>query len=118
MKRIGGLGIKSNVIEVTPDQLDSRELLELTHRTATFDVIECNSAWIGDYEPYILPLDEYVANDKDAIVIAGILPVFSKAQKARHGGTQDFLSSTKSTIVVVSYKHVAALGRNSACSAS
>jgi multiple sugar transport system substrate-binding protein len=74
------LGITINVIEVTPDELYSRELLELTHRTGAFDVIQYNSAWIGDYEPYILPLDGYVAADKDAIGYADILPAFNKAQ--------------------------------------
>jgi len=73
-------GIKLNVIEVTPDELYSKELLELTNRSGAYDIIQYNSAWIGDYEPYIQPLDDYVAKDKDAIGFSDILPAFQKAQ--------------------------------------
>jgi multiple sugar transport system substrate-binding protein len=73
-------GIKLNVIEVTPEELYSREMLDLTQRTGAFDLFQYNSAWIGDYEPYVLPLDSYVAKDNDAIGFSDILPAFNKAQ--------------------------------------
>jgi multiple sugar transport system substrate-binding protein len=73
-------GIKLNVIEVNPDELYSKEVLELTNRTGAYDIIQYNSAWIGDYEEYIQPLDEYVAKDNDAIGFADLLPAFNKAQ--------------------------------------
>jgi multiple sugar transport system substrate-binding protein len=73
-------GIKLNVIEVTPEELYSREMLELTQKTGAFDIIQYNSAWIGDYEPYLQPLDDYVAKDNDAMGFADILPAFNKAQ--------------------------------------
>lgn len=73
-------GIKLNVIEVTSDELYSREILELTQKTGAYDIVQYNSAWIGDYEQYLLPLDDYVAKDKDAIGYADILPAFNKAQ--------------------------------------
>jgi multiple sugar transport system substrate-binding protein len=73
-------GIDLNVIEVTSDELYSREILELTQRTGAFDIVQYNSAWIGDYENYLLPLDDYVAKDNDAIGFSDILPAFNKAQ--------------------------------------
>jgi len=73
-------GIKLNIIEVNPDELYSKEVLELTNRTGAYDIIQYNSAWIGDYEEYIQPLDEYAAKDNDAIGFADILPAFNKAQ--------------------------------------
>lgn len=73
-------GIKLNVIEVTADEIYSREILELTQQTGAFDIVQYNSAWIGDYEPYLLPLDDYVAKDNDAIGFSDILPAFNKAQ--------------------------------------
>jgi multiple sugar transport system substrate-binding protein len=72
--------IKLNVIEVSPDELYSKEVLELTNRTGAYDILQYNSAWIGDYEDYIQPLDDYVKKDNDAIGFADILPAFNKAQ--------------------------------------
>jgi len=74
------LDIDLNVIEVTADEIYSREMLELTQRTGAFDIVQYNSAWIGDYESYLQPLDDYVAKDNDAIGFADILPAFNKAQ--------------------------------------
>ncbi len=73
-------GLELNVIEITADEIYSRVVLELTQRTGAYDIIQYNSAWIGDYEAYILPLDDYVAKDNDAIGFADILPAFNKAQ--------------------------------------
>jgi multiple sugar transport system substrate-binding protein len=73
-------GIKLEVIEVSPDELYSKEVLELTNRTGAYDIIQYNSAWIGDYEDYIQPLDDYVKKDNDAIGFADILPAFNNAQ--------------------------------------
>ena len=73
-------GIDLNVIEVTSDEIYSREMLDLTQRTGAFDIVQYNSAWIGDYESYLLPLDDYVAKDNDAIGFSDILPAFNKAQ--------------------------------------
>ena len=74
------LGITLNVIEVSPDELYSREMLELSQRTGAYDIIQYNSAWVGDFENYILPLDNYIAKDNDAIGFNDILPAFRKAQ--------------------------------------
>ncbi|MBD3308278.1 extracellular solute-binding protein [candidate division KSB3 bacterium] len=73
-------GITLTVIEVTPDELYSRVVLELTQGTGAYDLVQYNSAWIGDYEPYLLPLDKYVEQDNDAIGFADILPAFNEAQ--------------------------------------
>jgi multiple sugar transport system substrate-binding protein len=73
-------GVDLNVIEVTPDEIYSRVMLELTQQTGAYDIIQYNSAWIGDFEPYILPLDDYVAKDNDAIGFADLLPAFNNAQ--------------------------------------
>ncbi len=74
------LGITLNVIEVSPDELYSREMLELSQRTGAYDLIQYNSAWVGDFENYILPLDKFIAADNDAIGFNDILPAFRKAQ--------------------------------------
>lgn len=73
-------GIDLNVIEISPDEIYSRVFLEISQRTGAYDIIQYNSAWIGDYESYILPLDDYVAKDNDAIGYSDILPAFNKAQ--------------------------------------
>jgi multiple sugar transport system substrate-binding protein len=73
-------GIDLNVVEITADEIYSRVVLELTQQTGAYDIVQYNSAWIGDYEPYILPLDDYVAKDNDAIGFADLLPAFNKAQ--------------------------------------
>jgi multiple sugar transport system substrate-binding protein len=73
-------GLELNVIEVTPDELYSREMLELSQQTGAFDIIQYNSAWIGDFEPYIQTLDDYVAKDNDEIGYDDILPAFNQAQ--------------------------------------
>ena len=80
-------GITVNVIEVTTDEMYSRQLLELTQRTGAYDIVQYNSAWIGDYESYVLPLDDYVARDNDAIGFADILPAFNEAQNLWGGKT-------------------------------
>ncbi len=73
-------GLELNVIEITADEIYSRVVLELTQRTGAYDIVQYNSAWIGDYEAYILPLDDYVAQDNDEIGFADLLPAFNKAQ--------------------------------------
>lgn len=73
-------GIQLKVVEVTPDEMYSRELLELSQGTGAYDILQFDAAWIGDYEPYILSLDEYVEKDNDAIGFADILPAFNEAQ--------------------------------------
>jgi len=74
------LGIILNVVSISPDEMYSRELLELTQGTGAYDIIQYNSAWIGDFDPYILPLDEYVEKDGDQIGFKDILPAFNKGQ--------------------------------------
>lgn len=73
-------GINLNVIEISPDEIYSRVLLELSQRTGAYDIVQYNSAWVGDFEPYILPLDDYVTKDNDEIGYSDILPAFNKAQ--------------------------------------
>ena len=73
-------GINLNIIEVSPDEIYSRVLLELNQKTGAYDIVQYNSAWIGDYAPYILPLDDYIAKDNDEIGFSDILPAFNKAQ--------------------------------------
>ena len=74
------LGIKLNVIEISPEEIYSRELLELSQHTGAYDIVQYNSAWIGDYEPYIQPLDNLIAKNGDEIAFGDILPAFRDAQ--------------------------------------
>ena len=70
------LGIKLNVVEMTEEDIYSKELLELTTGTGAYDIVQYNSAWIGDYEPYLLPLDKFILNGGDEFAFGDILPGF------------------------------------------
>lgn len=69
-------GIKLSVVEITAEEIYSRVLLELAARTGAFDIVQYNSAWIGDYEPYLLPLDDFVLGGGDEFGFGDILPGF------------------------------------------
>jgi len=69
-------GIKINVVEIPAEDIYSRELLELSYRTGAYDIVQYNSAWIGDYESYLLPLDEFILKGGDEICFGDILPGF------------------------------------------
>jgi len=73
-------GIKINVVEITADDIYSRELLELSTRTGAYDIVQYNSAWIGDYESYLLPLDEFILEGGDEFCFGDILPGFRDFQ--------------------------------------
>jgi multiple sugar transport system substrate-binding protein len=74
------LGISLSIIESSPEELYSKEMIELSQRTGSYDILQYNSAWVGDYEQYLLPLDSYIKADNDAIGVSDILPAFNKAQ--------------------------------------
>jgi len=69
-------GITLNVIEITPEEMYSRELLELTSHTGAFDIVQYNSAWIGDFEPYLVPLDDFIIQGGDEFAFGDYLPGF------------------------------------------
>ncbi|RLE31237.1 hypothetical protein DRJ27_02125 [Candidatus Acetothermia bacterium] len=70
------LGITLNVVEISPEEMYSRELLELSARTGAFDIVQYNSAWIGDFEPYLVPLDDFIIKTGDDFAFGDYLPGF------------------------------------------
>ena len=74
------LGIDLQVVEMTSEDIYSKELLELSTRTGAYDIVQYNSAWVGDYEPYILPLDDFIAKGGDRIAFGDTLPAFVENQ--------------------------------------
>jgi len=54
------LGIDLEVVEAPPEELYSKGLLGIKSKPADYDLVQYNSAWIGDFEPYLLPLDEFI----------------------------------------------------------
>ena len=70
------LGIDIQVVEISPEEMYSRQFLELSGRTGAFDILEFNSAWIGDYEPYLQPVEDYLLAGGDEFAFGDILPGF------------------------------------------
>jgi len=67
-------GIELEVVEAPPEELYSKALLGLRSKPADYDIIQWDTAWIGDFEPYLQPLDDYLKT-KD-FGYGDILPAF------------------------------------------
>jgi multiple sugar transport system substrate-binding protein len=53
-------GIELEIVETPPEDIYSKALLGIKSTPPEYDIIQWNSAWIGDFEPYILPLDDFI----------------------------------------------------------
>jgi multiple sugar transport system substrate-binding protein len=51
-------GIDIKVVGIDVGDLYKKQLLELTSGTGAFDILQYNPAWLGDYAPYLQPMDE------------------------------------------------------------
>lgn len=56
-------GAKVEVIDLPYQDLHEQILLDLTSYIGTYDVININSLWDGEFAPYLEPLDDYIARD-------------------------------------------------------
>ena len=54
-------GIELEVVETPPEDIYSKALLGIQASPPEYDIIQWNSAWIGDFEPFIQPLDEFMS---------------------------------------------------------
>lgn len=54
------LGVELDIVETPPEDIYSKALLGIQASPPEYDIIQWNSAWIGDFEPYILPLDDFI----------------------------------------------------------
>ena len=67
-------GIDLEVVEAPPEELYSKGLLGLKSKPADYDLVQFNTAWIGDFAPYLLPVDDYIK--KNDFGWGDILPGF------------------------------------------
>lgn len=67
-------GIDLEVVEAPPEELYSKGLLGLKSKPADYDIVQWDTAWIGDFEPLLIPLDDYLK--KDDFGYGDILPAF------------------------------------------
>lgn len=57
-------GAKVEVMEAAYEDLHEQIQLDLVSYIGTYDVINMNSRWDGEFAPYLEPLDSYIAQDK------------------------------------------------------
>lgn len=57
-------GAKVEVVDYPYETLHEQALLDLTSYIGTYDVINMDSRWDGEFAVYLEPLDDYVARDK------------------------------------------------------
>lgn len=57
-------GAKVEVIDYPYEELYEEAVLDLTSYIGTYDVINIDSKWDGEFAPYLEPLDDYIARDK------------------------------------------------------
>mgnify|MGYP006301609715 CR=1 FL=1 len=92
-------GVDLNVIEVSPNELYSRVFMELQQKTGAYDLVQYNSAWVGDFSQYLMPLDSYIEQDNDAIGFDDILPAF-KDYQCNWGGKRMAISVDGDTFLM------------------
>ena len=56
-------GAKVEVVEYPYEELHEEILLDLISYVGTYDVINMDSRWDGEFAPYLEPLDDYIARD-------------------------------------------------------
>ena len=56
-------GATVEVVELSNEELYEETLLDLVSYIGTYDVININSQWDGEFFPYLVPLDDYIAQD-------------------------------------------------------
>lgn len=54
-------GIDIKVVGIDVNDMYKKQLLELTSGTGAFDIFQYNPAWLGDYAPFLQPLDDLMA---------------------------------------------------------
>lgn len=57
-------GAKVEVMDYPYQELHEQVLLDLTSYIGSYDVINIDSQWDGEFAPYLEPLDDYIARDK------------------------------------------------------
>lgn len=56
-------GAKVEVIEFPYEELHEQAVLDLISYIGTYDVLNINARWDGEFAPYLEPLDDYIARD-------------------------------------------------------
>lgn len=56
-------GAKVEVVEYSYQELYEQSLLDLISYIGTYDVINIDSQWDGEFAPYLEPLEDYIARD-------------------------------------------------------
>lgn len=74
-ERTGG---RVELIEIPYGDLYHKILTPLVTGTPTYDVIIVSATWLPDFVPYLLPLDEYIANPVTNPDWEDILPAFGE----------------------------------------
>lgn len=57
-------GAKVEVVDLSYEELYEEATLDLVSYIGNYDVINIDSQWDGEFAPYLVPLDDYIARDK------------------------------------------------------
>ncbi len=80
-------GIELVVVEAPPEEIYTKALLGIKSKPAKYDIIQFNSAFIAELEPYLLPLDEFIIRNpgESGVAFGDILPAFRLYQNMWKG---------------------------------
>jgi len=78
--------IELEVIEAPPEEIYTKALLGIKEKPARYDIVQYNSAFVAEMEPYLLPLDSYILEPTEGgVAIGDILPCFREYQEKWKG---------------------------------
>lgn len=71
-------GVKLNVVEIAPEALYEKEMIELATGGSAYDVVQFNAFSIADYAPHCVPLKPLAEKWNLDFHLADVLPAFEK----------------------------------------
>jgi multiple sugar transport system substrate-binding protein len=69
-------GGKVEVVEVPYENLYEKIMTSFTTKVHAYDIIVVGATWLPDFTPYLVPLDDYIANPATNPDWEGILPAY------------------------------------------
>lgn len=86
-------GIDVEINTLPYPNLQEKQFLELSQGGGP-DVIHVDQVWLGQYEPYLVPIDKYINDqeltDKEALDLDDIVPTIKKLQNTYGGNLMGF----------------------------
>jgi len=75
-------GINLVVVESPPEEIYTKAMLGIRSKPAKYDIIQFNSAFIADLEPFLMSLDDFIVKSvgEGGVAFGDILPCFREYQ--------------------------------------